>query len=142
MKPIKLLFLFFLFCTCCITAQPPKKDLSQLALKGPVKELEIRTYVALDNFGKPSKGDRVNDNSSYIFNASGNQLEQNIYNKNGSLRIRCAYQYNYNGKLQEQNQYIPGGALKAKFTYKYNSQGALNEQNMLKPDGSLISKYT
>jgi len=133
--------LIFLFVISVVTAQNPKRDLNQLALKGPVKELEVRTYLAVDNFGKPGKGDRVNDNASYIFNAAGNQLEQNIYNKNGSLRVRCAYLYNSNGKLHEQNQYNLGGALRSKFKYQYNGKGGLNEQSIFKPDGSLVSKY-
>ena len=131
----------FILLVHCAVAQKQTKQLAELGLKGMVKFMAERSYVALDNFGKPVKGERANDNADYTFNKTGSPAEQNIYNQNGSLRVRYTYRYNASDKLTEQNLYNPGGALKSKFKYRYNN-GNLVEQSLFKPGGGLISKYT
>jgi hypothetical protein len=140
MKAAVIFFGILSFCAESSFAQADKKHLAGLSLKGVVKEMTIRSYVALDNFGKAIKGERANENVDYLFNGSGNQVEQNVYNQNGSLRARYTYRYS-DDKLMEQNVFNPGGAMKSKLKYKYNSIGLLAEESMLKPDGQLVSKY-
>ncbi|MES2849076.1 MAG: hypothetical protein V4685_08470 [Bacteroidota bacterium] len=123
-------------------AQKPLKLFSELGLKENVKTLSLRTYEALDNFGKPEKGDRSSDNADYTFLKNGDLDERNIYNQNGSLRTRHVYLYDAAGKMIEQNMYDKGGPLRLRFRYKYNNNGHLYEQRSFKPDGTMVSKYT
>jgi YD repeat-containing protein len=125
----------------CAISQRTQKDRAAIDLKGPVKEMILRSYAAVDNFGKLSKGERINENGSYLFNAAGNLLEQNIYNKNGSLRARHTYNYDKAGQLQEQHIFNPGGGMRTKLRYRYNADGLLQEQLLYLPDGKLQSKY-
>ena len=86
----------FLFYT---SAQQSKNDLGRLGLKGMVQSMEERSYVAIVNFGKAEKGARIKDNTDHVFNKSGNHLEQEIYNNNGSLNVRYEYRYNASDQL-------------------------------------------
>jgi len=135
------LFCIALFTGSLLVAQKPLKLFTELGLKGNVKAVAERTYEALENFGKPEKGDRAASNADYEFLKNGDIAEQNIYNQNGSLRTRHVYIYNEAGKLAEQNLYNPGGPLRIRFRYKYNNSGHLYEQRSFKPDGSMVSKY-
>lgn len=129
-------------CGCLLSrAQKPAKLYNELGLTGNVKTMAERTFEALDNFGKPEKGERGSNNADYTFLPNGDIAEQNIYNQNGSLRTRHVYLYNSSGKLTEQNLYNPGGPLRVRYRYRYNGAGALTEQQSFKPDGSITAKY-
>jgi len=132
---------FIFFTSIGTVAQTVKNDLVQWGLKGPVLSMDERSYAAIDNFGKLSRGARTNENSDHTFNRSGYHTEQNIYNQNGSLKVRYTYTYS-NGLLSEQTLYNPGGSMKARFRYRYNSYGKLAEQLQYRANSILTSKYT
>ena len=127
MKKIILFSICFLGLVFYTSAQQFKNDLSRLGFKGKVQSMEERSYVAIGNFGKAEKGTRVKDNTDHVFNKSGNHLEQEIYNNNGSLNVRYEYRYNTSDQLIEQSLFNPGGSTKLKLKFKYDNKGNLAE---------------
>ncbi len=79
----------------CSTVEEKENDLEEIGLNGKVKSIRVISYVAIDKFGKLSKGKResksnsVYDNHEYIlFNEVGNKIEINTFSPDGNINSK------------------------------------------------------
>ena len=63
---------------------------------------------------------------TYKYGDNGNQIEQNLFNPDGSLSLKHTYKYDDNGNQTESNDYNSDGNLSLKYIYKYEYDKAGN----------------
>ncbi len=101
-------------------------------------------YHAVEKFGEVVKGgiDKDGDNRQFVFNKSGNIIERNQYNADGSLDYKYTSKFDENGNRIERNQYNADGSLNEKYTCKFDENGNTIEFKSHNSNGSLDYKST
>jgi len=121
-----------------------KNDWTEDGLKGKVKTVIQITYKGKYNkFAEIEKGEILGANNyKIIYDETGNKIEENWYNSDGSLNFKLIYKYDENGNKIEAIYYTSSGHSDEKLTYKYDQQGNQIEINLYNSDGSLNIKRT
>lgn len=101
-----------------VDPNPFPNDLSVENLKGPVKQIETRKYVAWEKDGKIIKGKPVDDTSISIYDQKGNLMEIII-----PPNYREVYTYSERGLKAEKKVYRKGNQThKSNFLYIFDDQ--------------------
>jgi hypothetical protein len=78
--------------------------------------------------------------SSIVFDAKGNPVEESFYDKNGKLKKKETYVYNKNNKIVEHVIFDGNGNIKKKELTKYNSNNDKIEELTLNGSGKELKK--
>jgi hypothetical protein len=95
-----------------------KNDLTKENLKGKVKSITQSTFYSDGKFGELQKGSLISW-ETYEYADNGNQIEENWYRSDSSLRYKFTFKHDKNGNITEKNSYDSDGSLFARETYKY-----------------------
>ena len=164
MKKRCLIVVFLLFTQLCF-AQTVKNSLTAQHINGKVKKIESKSYngdpnaVKLDTLS-PSSG------SIDLFDENGNEVELDIFGKDGSMLLKMIKKYNEKNENIEEDDFDKSGVKTDSIVLKYDAMGNLTESdrtsiqdktnsmtlykyddkgnniedNILRPDGSLQYK--
>src|SRR5690554_1081903 len=127
-KIVKLVILGLIVVFYSCNRETEKNDLQKNHLKGKVKSVREKSYVAEEKFGKIVKGNRGGSSSDtyVIYDEKGNELETKSFNHDGSLSYRSIFEYK-NNKLINRKSYRGSGKLDVNWIYKYDHYGNLIE---------------
>jgi hypothetical protein len=155
---------FLIFIQLC-AAQTVKNSLSIQHLKGKVKKIESKSY---DGDPNAVKLDTLTSSSGSIdlFDENGNEVELDIFGKDGSMLLRLIKKYNEKNENIEEDDFDKSGVKTDSIVFKYDATGNLTqsdrtsiqdktnsqtlykyddkgnniEDNIFRPDGSLQYK--
>jgi protein TonB len=137
MKNILYTFLVFgLFFSC----NDKENDLTEANLNGKVKSVKKRVYDATEKFGGTVKVNFLYE-KIFVFNKSGNKIEEKNYDKDGELSYKWKFKYDEDENVIEQNQYNKDGKLILKGKYKNDENGKIIEVNFYNPKSELESTW-
>lgn len=148
MKTITKILLLFTFLSCQNndkTICQKKSDLEKAGLKGEIEQVRQDNFKAIEKFGEIVKGEKwgFDDDNFYVkYNETGNQIEKNTYNQDGSLFSKFTFVYDKNGNLIEENRFNSDGTLNYKKKYKYFGENKMRDGNIYSSDGNLFSSDT
>jgi protein TonB len=137
MRNILYTFLVFgLFFSC----NDKENDLTEANLNGKVKSVKKRVYDATEKFGGTVKVNFLYE-KIFVFNKSGNKIEEKNYDKDGELSYKWKFKYDEDENVIEQNQYNKDGKLILKGKYKNDENGKIIEVNFYNPKSELESTW-
>jgi len=137
MRNILYTFLVFgLFFSC----NDKENDLTEANLNGKVKSVKKRVYDATEKFGGTVKVNFLYE-KIFVFNKSGNKIEEKNYDKDGELSYKWKFKYDEDENVIEQNQYNKDGKLILKGKYKNDVNGKIIEVNFYNPKSELESTW-
>ena len=106
-KSIFLSALILLLVSC---TEKKETDIETLKLHGKIKSMRHFTYEAVEKFGEITQGEKVDnsddDNFYRIFNKKGYVAEKQIFNIDGSIRIKRIFKYDENNLRLGSEEYV------------------------------------
>jgi len=143
MKTLCFIIAVLLFTQLCI-AQTEKNSLSIQHLKGKVKRVESKSYDGDPNGGKL---DTLTSSSGSVdlFDENGNEVEFDIFGKDGSMLLRVTKKYNDKNENIEEDDFDKSGVKTDSIVFKYDASGNLTESGRLsiqnKTNSMTLYKY-
>jgi len=127
MKTLYFIITFSLFTQLCF-AQTVKNTLSIQHLKGKVKKIESKSY---DGDPNTAKLDTLTSSSGSVdlFDENGNEVELNIFGKDGSILLRLTKKYNAKNENIEEDDFDKSGLKTDSLVFKYDTMGNLTESD-------------
>lgn len=140
-----LLSLTFTLTMCSYSSNNKKNDWGNDNLIGEVKSIKQTPFEAISKFGEIEKGEIIepdnileNGDKQIIYNQLGNKIEENYYESNNRLSVKCLYKYDNEENKIEQSYYEYSDVLSIKHLFKYDNKRNNIEENRYFGDGSLL----
>ena len=122
-----ILFTILLCIVRSAAAQTRVTDVTQLPLKGRVKQVVTYTFRG-GNHVEPDTTASA-EKTIETFDEKGWALEEKMYDKSGELMERFSFEY-MGDSIAVKNQFDGSGKLFVKYIYKYDAQGKITEFDM------------